>query len=103
MYSQEVHDIVERLKERIRDASLSDDLHMLSLYSEMRSNALYDLEKQNKSHMANIQSLMNNLDSAEAAFDNMDMSNKTLKGMLLKAATAAASGKRRSSPDDDED
>lgn len=102
MYSQEVHDIVERLKERVKDSSLSDDLHMLSLYSEMRSNALYDLEKQNKSHMSNIQSLMNNLDSAEAAFDNMDMSNKTLKGMLLKAATAAASGKKRSSPDDED-
>lgn len=103
MYSQEVHDIIERLKERIKDKSLADDLNMLSLYSEMRSNALYELENKNKSHMLNIQSLMDNLDSAEAAFDNMEMSNKTLKSLLLRATTDAAAGRRRPSSDDDED
>jgi hypothetical protein len=103
MYSQEVHDIIERLKERVKDDLLADDLNMLSLYSEMRSNALYELEKNNKSHMRNIQSLMENLDSAEAAFDNMEMSNKTLKGLLLRATTDVAAGRRRPSSDDDED
>ena len=101
MYSQEVHDIIERLKERVKDASLSDDLHMLSLYSEQRSNALYELEHQNNSAKANIQSLVNNLDSAESALDNLEMSNKSLKGLLLQAVSAT--GKKRSSSDDDED
>jgi len=103
MYSQEVHDIIEKLKERVTDQELSNDLNMLSLYSEMRSNALYDLDMRNKVQADKVKLLIDNLDSAEAALDNLEMDKKTLHRLFLRAAIEAQSGKRKSSSDDDED
>lgn len=104
MYSQEVHDIIERLKdvlqrERIKDTSIFDDLNMLSLYSELRSNLLHDLEGRVKGQDSKIQALVDNLDSADAALDNLEMSNKAFKRLLF----SVVSHKKKSMSDDDED
>jgi len=104
MYSQEVYDIIERLKDKVKDKSLANDINMLSLYSEMRSNALYDFDRKVKAQESHITDLVDNLDSAEAAMDNMEVSNKKLQGMFFQAARAVAEGqKKKSIMDIDED
>jgi len=95
MYNQEVYDIIARLKEKIKDEEFSDDLHMLSLYSEMRSNALHDLDRKVTAQVQQIRTLVDSLDSAEADMDNMEISNRQMQSMFTKAALSAAEMKQK--------
>ena len=102
MYSQEVYDIIVKLKEHVKDPSLEDDLHMLSLYSEMRSNALAEHEKKEAYYKSQIHAMGSSLDSADAAMDMMDMVNIKLRQHLKHSGTSSDKQSGYSF-DDDED
>jgi len=102
MYSQEVYDIIARLRERIKDKSLDDDLNMLSLYSEMRSNALAEYEKKELFYKRQLNEMGDSLDSADAAMDMMDSINIRLRQRLRHSTTSSEKPSRPSFDDDDD-
>lgn len=102
MYNQEVYDIIQKLKDKIKDKDLEHDLDMLSLYSEQRSNALYEYERKEGFYKKQLNDLGQNLDSAEAAMDMMDSINLKLR-QRLKHSTTSSEKPSRPSFDDDED
>jgi len=101
MYNQEVYDIIKKLREKVKDKSLDDDLNMLSLYSEMRSNALSEYEKKEDLYKRKIDELEQGLDSADAAIDSMEVSNRRLRRFLKQAVTSSEKPTRSSIDEDD--